>query len=492
MVLRQGETTAPKLDVGEPLALEAQHFIDCIRTGRRPISDGASGTLVVSVLEHGQRSLDQGGAVVAIPAFRLAGRGRLHYQEVGLIRFSRSQHRADAKRMPEGRKRNRNRILTEEAMDNTPIPMLDLKAQYLNLKPELDAAVLRVVESTQFINGPDVEAMENEIAQYCRANYCIGVSSGSDALLVSLMALDIGRGDEVITTPYTFFATAGAIVRMGAKPVFVDIDPATFNLDVSAIEAKVTKRTKAIMPVHLFGQCAEMDPIMEIAQKHKLAVIEDAAQAIGAEYHGRRAGSIGTVGCYSFFPSKNLGCFGDGGAVVTQDRALADKIRLLRNHGSHPKYYHKVVGGNFRIDTIHAAVLRVKLKHLDAWSLGRQQGAAIYTNCLSKYGLHGNVVEAAEDRYAIAAHLQSVRRPLRRSRGSPRAPQERQDHHGSLLPAADASARVLRQPRSQEGGLPRKRTGRVDDAGAADVSGVAEHAARTDCAHDGGALRERR
>jgi dTDP-4-amino-4,6-dideoxygalactose transaminase len=278
-------------------------------------------------------------------------------------------------------------------MDKSPIPMLDLKAQYLALKPELDAAVLRVVESTLFINGPDVEAMEHEVAHYCRANHCIGLSSGSDALLVSLMALDIGRGDEVITTPYTFFATAGAIVRMGAKPVFVDIDPVTFNIDAKGIAAKITPRTKAIMPVHLFGQCADMDPILDIANKHHLAVIEDAAQAIGAEYKGRRAGSMGTVGCYSFFPSKNLGCFGDGGAVVTQDRALADKIRLLRGHGSHPKYYHKVVGGNFRLDSIHAAVLRVKLKHLDSWSQARQQGAAHYTAALVKYGLQGWLVE---------------------------------------------------------------------------------------------------
>ncbi len=278
-------------------------------------------------------------------------------------------------------------------MDNSAIPMLDLRAQYLTLKSELDAAVLRVIDSTQFINGPDVEAMEQEVAQYCRANHCIGVSSGSDALLVCLMALDIGQGDEVITTPYTFFATAGAIVRMGAKPVFVDIDPVTFNIDTKQIAARVTKRTRAIMPVHLFGQCAEMDPILDIANKHKLAVIEDAAQAIGSEYKGRRAGSMGTVGCYSFFPSKNLGCFGDGGAVVTQDRALADKIRLLRGHGSHPKYYHKVVGGNFRLDSIHAAVLRIKLKHLDSWSQARQQGAAYYNTCLMKYGL-GRLVEA--------------------------------------------------------------------------------------------------
>src|SRR5438874_8052209 len=204
-------------------------------------------------------------------------------------------------------------------MDNsTPIPMLDLKAQYLQIKPQVDAALTRVVESQYFINGPDVEALEQEVADYCQARHCIGVSSGSDALLVCLMALDIGQGDEVITTPYTFFATAGAIVRMGAKPVFVDIDPATFNIDPKQIAAKVTKRTKAIMPVHLFGQCADMDPILDIAKKHKLAVIEDAAQAIGAEYKGRRAGSMGTVSCYSFFPSKNLGCFGDGGAVVMQ------------------------------------------------------------------------------------------------------------------------------------------------------------------------------
>lgn len=279
-------------------------------------------------------------------------------------------------------------------MNNDTIPMLDLKAQYQTLKPELDAAVMRVIESSQFINGPDVEALEQDVARYCGANHCIGLSSGSDALLVSLMALDIGPDDEVITTPYTFFATAGAIVRVGARPVFVDIDPATFNMDVNAIAAKVSRRTKAIMPVHLFGQCVEMDPLLEVAAQHNLAVIEDAAQAIGSEYKGRRAGSMGTVGCYSFFPSKNLGCFGDGGAVVTQDRGLADKIRLLRNHGSHPKYFHKAVGGNFRLDTLQAAVLRVKLPHLDAWVQARQQGAAFYTAALAKYGLLGRLIEA--------------------------------------------------------------------------------------------------
>jgi dTDP-4-amino-4,6-dideoxygalactose transaminase len=308
-------------------------------------------------------------------------------------------------------------------MDNTPIPMLDLKAQYAALKPQIDAAVLRVVESTQYINGPDVELMEQEIAQYCRANHCIGVSSGSDALLVSLMALDIGQGDEIITTPYTFFATAGAIVRVGAKPVFVDIDPVTYNIDPKGIAAKVTPRTKAIMPVHLYGQCAEMDPILDVAKKHNLAVIEDAAQAIGSEYKGRRAGAMGTVGGYSFFPSKNLGCIGDGGAVVTQDKALADKIRLLRGHGSHPKYYHKVVGGNFRLDSIHAAVLRVKLPHLDAWSQLRQQGAAFYTMALAKYGLGGLIqaprvvqsrhifnqyVVRCDEREAVREHLKKA------------------------------------------------------------------------------------
>ncbi len=278
-------------------------------------------------------------------------------------------------------------------MDNTPIPMLDLKAQYLTLKPELDAAVMRVIESTQFINGPDVELLEQEVAAYCQAGHGIAVSSGSDALIVALMALDVGHGDEVITTPYTFFATVGAIARLGAKPVFVDIDPVSYNLDPAQIEAKITPRTKAIIPVHLYGQCADMDPIMAIAQKHGLAVIEDAAQAIGSEYKGRRAGSIGAVGCYSFFPSKNLGCFGDGGACVTQDKALGDKIRLLRGHGSHPKYFHKIIGGNFRLDTIHAAVLRVKLKHLDAWHTARQQGAAYYTASLVRHGLQGSLVQ---------------------------------------------------------------------------------------------------
>jgi dTDP-4-amino-4,6-dideoxygalactose transaminase len=280
-------------------------------------------------------------------------------------------------------------------MDNAllPVPILDLKAQYAQIKTEVDAAIQRVIASQHFINGPDVAELEDEVARYCHAGHCVGVSSGSDALLMALMALGVGPGDEVITTPYTFFATAGAIVRLGARPVFVDIDPASYNIDPAGIAAKVTPRTRAIMPVHLFGQCAEMDPILAVAQRHGLAVIEDAAQAIGAEYQGRAAGTMGTIGCFSFFPSKNLGAFGDGGAVVTNDAALADKLRCLRNHGANPKYYHKLLGGNFRLDTLQAAVLLVKLRYLDAWTARRQQNAAFYDAAFGRSGLRGALVE---------------------------------------------------------------------------------------------------
>lgn len=258
------------------------------------------------------------------------------------------------------------------------VPLLDLKAQYATLRDELNEALLRVAESQYFILGPEVEALEREVAAYSRCKHGIGVSSGTDAILVALMALDIGPGDEVITTPFTFFATGGCVSRVGAKPVFVDIDLQTYNIDPALIEAAITPRTKAIIPVHLYGQMAEMDPIMEIAKRHNLAVIEDAAQAIGSEYKGKRAGEIGTVCCFSFFPSKNLGGFGDGGMVVTNDDALGAKIRLLRTHGMQPKYYYKQIGGNFRLDAIQAAVLRVKLKHLDSWSAARQRNADWY------------------------------------------------------------------------------------------------------------------
>jgi dTDP-4-amino-4,6-dideoxygalactose transaminase len=265
-----------------------------------------------------------------------------------------------------------------------PVPLLDLQAQYATIREEVRTAVDRVLESQYFILGPEVEALEAEVAAYSQCHYGIGVSSGTDALLVALMAIDIQPGDEVITTPYTFFATAGSIVRLGAKPVFVDIDPSSYNIDHTLIEAAITPKTKAIMPVHLFGQMAEMDPIMEIANRHNLYVIEDAAQAIGAEYKGRRAGSIGHMGCFSFFPSKNLGGVGDGGMVVCQDRALADKLKLLRGHGAKPKYFHQLVGGNFRLDAIQAAVLRVKLKYLDTWSAARQRNAGIYRHLFAR------------------------------------------------------------------------------------------------------------
>ena len=258
------------------------------------------------------------------------------------------------------------------------VPLLDLKAQYATIKDEILPAMTAVMESQYFINGPEVKELEKQVAAYSDCSAAIGVSSGTDALLCSLMTLGIGAGDEVITTPYTFFATAGSIWRTGAKPVFVDIEPDTFNIDPAKIEAAITPKTKAIIPVHLFGQMAEMDPIMEIASKHNLFVIEDAAQSIGSVYKGRKAGSIGTAGCFSFFPSKNLGGMGDGGMVVTQDAVLGEKITQCRNHGSKPKYYHKWVGGNFRLDTLQAAGLIVKLRHLNYWSVGRRENAAKY------------------------------------------------------------------------------------------------------------------
>lgn len=270
---------------------------------------------------------------------------------------------------------------------NTPVPLLDLKAQYQALKPEIDAAVAEVFASQYFIMGPKVAALESACASYCQCKFAVGMSSGTDALLIALMAENIGHGDEVITTPYTFFATAGSIARTGAKPVFVDIDPNTFNINPALIEKAITPRTKAIMPVHLYGQMADMDAIMAIARKHNLVVIEDAAQAIGAEYKGCKAGSIGHYGCYSFFPSKNLGGAGDGGLVTTNDPARAEKLVWLRNHGMNPKYYHKYIGGNFRLDALQAAVLLVKLPHLDAWHAARRNNAAIYRELFDKAGL---------------------------------------------------------------------------------------------------------
>lgn len=269
------------------------------------------------------------------------------------------------------------------------VPLLDLKAQYATIKSEVEAEIAEVMESQHFILGPKVEQCEQAIAQYSRCSHAVGVSSGTDALLACLMAENIGPEDEVITTPYTFFASVGAIARVGATPVFVDIDPITYNLDSNQIAAKVTGKTRAIIPVHLYGQMAEMDGVMAVAGKYSLVVIEDAAQAIGAEHKGRRAGSIGHYGCFSFFPSKNLGAAGDGGMIVTNDAGRAEKLKCLRAHGSKPKYHHKVVGGNFRLDALQAAIVTSKLRHLDAWTAARQRNAKKYDQLFLEAGLSG-------------------------------------------------------------------------------------------------------
>ena len=258
------------------------------------------------------------------------------------------------------------------------VPLLDLKAQYTSIRSTIEKALSQVIDSQHFIQGPQVKECETAIAKYCECSHAVGVSSGTDALLISLMVEGIGAGDEVITTPYSFFATAGSIARLGAKPVFVDIEPETYNMNSRLIADKITPRTRAVMPVHLFGQMSDMAPIAETARAHNLVLIEDAAQAIGAEYRSKRAGSIGHYGCFSFFPSKNLGCFGDGGMVVTNDSERAAKLSLLRGHGAKPKYYHKVVGGNFRLDTLQAAVVLTKLQYLDQWTRARQANAESY------------------------------------------------------------------------------------------------------------------
>ncbi len=268
------------------------------------------------------------------------------------------------------------------------VPLLDLKPQYLSLKKEIDEAIQRVVDSQYFIMGPDVAKLEEEICQYLGCKKAIGVSSGTDALLLALMALNIQPGDEVIVPTYSFFATAGVVARLNAIPVFVDCDPVTFNIDPDKIEEKITLKTKAIIPVHLYGQSARMKEIMSIANKHHLFVVEDAAQAIGTQYkNGKFVGTIGDIGCFSFFPSKNLGGFGDSGIVTTNNEALGEKMRIQRVHGMDPKYYHKMMGGNFRLDALQAAVLRVKLPHLDSWSAKRRENADTYTKYFIQYGL---------------------------------------------------------------------------------------------------------
>ena len=298
------------------------------------------------------------------------------------------------------------------------IPLIDLSAQHKVLRKELQRAVQKVMDSQHFIQGDSVRALEEKIASKTGSRYAVAVASGSDALYLSLWALGIGPGDEVITTPFTFFASASSISRTGAKPVFVDIDPRTFNLDVNRIEAKITKRTKAILPVHLFGLCCEMDRIRTIAKKHSLFVVEDAAQALGSVYRGKQAGSLGDAGCFSFYPTKNLGGAGDGGMVTTFSKSLADKIRLLRQHGSKTKYSHELLGINSRLDEIQAAILLVKMKFLDRWNSRRAKIAARYHSKLKGLPLGLPVTPSGfkhifhlysittQKRDALAAHLE--------------------------------------------------------------------------------------
>ena len=309
-----------------------------------------------------------------------------------------------------------------------PIPLLDLKQQYATIRDEALRVTAEIYESQLFILGKRVDDFERDFAAYCQAKHAIGVSSGTDALLEALMVLGIGPGDEVIVPAYSFFATAGVVSRLNATPVFVDIDLTDYNIDPDKIEAKITPKTKAIMPVHLYGQCAPMNEIMAIADKHRLAVIEDAAQAVGSDYEGRRAGTIGVMGCFSFFPSKNLGAFGDAGAITTEDAELAQRIIDFRVHGMRPKYFHHFVGGNFRIDSLQAAMLHIKLPHLETWHEGRRRNAEIYRREFANANLGERVVlpeelpgrrhiynqyivrftEGRETRDRVMEHLKSV------------------------------------------------------------------------------------
>lgn len=275
------------------------------------------------------------------------------------------------------------------SIDRPPsaVPLLDVNRQTAALAEEINAALIRVCQSGRFVLGPDCQQLEQALAQYCRVKHAIACASGSDALLLALMAADVGPGDEVLLPSYTFFATASAVARLGATPVFVDIEPATYNLDPARLGRAVGPKTKAVVPVHLYGQCADMDAVLDVAQRHDLVVIEDAAQAIGAEFVGRRAGAMGDVGCLSFYPTKNLGAFGDGGLITTNRDDLAEKLRLLRVHGMQPRYHHQVMGINSRLDTLQAAVLNVKLPHLDRWTARRQEHAARYTRLFSEAGL---------------------------------------------------------------------------------------------------------
>ncbi len=289
------------------------------------------------------------------------------------------------------------------------IPLIDLRAQYQSIKNEIDAAIQRVLDSGQFVLGPEVEALEREIAAYCGTQHAVAVASGTDALELSLRACGIKPGDEVLTTAYSFIATAEAIVAVGARPVFVDIELATYNLDPAQLEARITHKTKAILPVHLYGHPCDLDAVLKLAKTHKLKVIEDCAQAIGARYRGRRVGSFGDAAALSFFPSKNLGAYGDGGMVVTNDQKLAEQVKLLRVHGSRQRYQHEALGTNSRLDALQAAILRVKLRHLDAWTKTRRAHASTYTERLTQANIPGLVLPQEREDCEHVYHLYCIR-----------------------------------------------------------------------------------
>jgi dTDP-4-amino-4,6-dideoxygalactose transaminase len=267
------------------------------------------------------------------------------------------------------------------------VPLCDLQNQYRELAPQIQEALARVLQSGQVILGPEVAALEREVARYCGAGYAVGCASGTDALSLALHAIDVGQGDEVILPAFTFFATVGSICRTGARPVFADVDPVTFNIDPQQVASKITDRTRAILPVHLYGQCCDMTPLWHLAAQHDLVIIEDAAQAIGAEFQGKRTGTLGAIGCFSFYPTKNLGGYGDGGMTVTNDPDWAARMARLRVHGMEPKYYHKELGWNARLDALQAAILRVKLPHLDRWTEARQEAARRYDRLIEEHGL---------------------------------------------------------------------------------------------------------
>ena len=351
------------------------------------------------------------------------------------------------------------------------VPLCDIQAQFRELRPQFDAALARVLESGQVILGPEVAALENEVARYCGVAYGVGCGSGTDALSLALHALEIGPGDEVILPTFTFFATAGAVCRAGARPVFVDIDPITYNLDPFQVENKITPRTRAMLPVHLFGQCADMEPLWNMAERHDLIVIEDAAQSLGSEYQGKRAGSLGGIGCLSFYPTKNLGGFGDGGMVVTGDPDWAARMACLRMHGMEPKYHHKYIGWNARLDAVQAALLRVKLPHLDRAIGARQAAARRYDGLIEEHHL-GHFLRGR--RFGRIAGTRSISTWCAWPTASATpwcGAQGRAHRLRDLLSGAAALAGMPGRPRPSAGRLPRQRGGVPLRAGPADVPG---------------------